>query len=50
VLLRVLAALWPLAATPFTLLSVQFFVASVGAWALRYGRWLLQPRADGQLG
>jgi uncharacterized protein involved in response to NO len=50
VLLRVLAALWPLAATPFTLLAAQFFVASVGAWTLRYGRWLLQPRADGQPG
>jgi uncharacterized protein involved in response to NO len=50
VVLRVLAALWPSVSTPFTLLAAQFFVASVGAWTLRYGRWLLQPRADGQLG
>jgi uncharacterized protein involved in response to NO len=50
VMLRVLAALWPSASTPLTLLAAQFFVASAGAWTLRYGRWLLQPRADGQTG
>ncbi|MBL8317198.1 MAG: NnrS family protein [Burkholderiaceae bacterium] len=47
---RVLSALIPAAATPLTLLAVQFWIAAVGAWALRYGRWLLKPRADGQPG
>jgi uncharacterized protein involved in response to NO len=47
---RVLAALLPAASTPLTLLAVQFWIAAVGAWALRYGRWLLKPRVDGQPG
>jgi len=50
VVLRVLAALWPAAQVPLTLLAAQFWVAAVGAWALRYGRWLLQPRVDGNPG
>lgn len=44
---RVLAALIPAAATPLTLLAAQFWIGAVGAWTLRYGRWLLKPRADG---
>lgn len=44
---RVLAALIPAAATPLTLFAVQFWIAAVGAWTLRYGRWLLKPRVDG---
>jgi uncharacterized protein involved in response to NO len=44
---RVLAALIPAAATPLTLLAAQFWIAAVGAWTLRYGRWLLKPRVDG---
>lgn len=47
---RVLAALIPAAATPLTLLAAQFWIAAVGAWSLRYGRWLLKPRVDGQPG
>jgi uncharacterized protein involved in response to NO len=47
---RVLAALIPAVGTPLTLLAVQFWIAAVGAWALRYGRWLLKPRVDGQPG
>ncbi len=50
VVLRVLAALLPAAATPLTLLAVQFWIGAVGAWTLRYGRWLLKPRIDGRPG
>jgi uncharacterized protein involved in response to NO len=50
VVCRVLAALWPAAQVPFTLLAAQFWLAAVCAWALRYGRWLLKPRVDGQPG
>jgi len=50
VVLRVLAALWPLAQLPFTLLAAQFWLAAVLAWALRYGGWLLRPRPDGRPG
>lgn len=50
VVARVLAALWPAAGTPLTLLAAQCWLAAVGAWALRYGRWMLLPRADGRPG
>jgi uncharacterized protein involved in response to NO len=50
VVCRVVAALWPTAQVPFTLLAAQFWLAAVCAWALRYGRWLLEPRIDGQPG
>lgn len=50
VVLRVLAALWPLAQVPFTLLAAQFWLGAVLAWAVRYGGWLLKPRADGRAG
>ncbi|EHR73511.1 uncharacterized protein involved in response to NO [Burkholderiales bacterium JOSHI_001] len=51
VLLRVTAALVPPAlSTPLTLLAAQFWLAAVGAWALRHGRWFGLPRADGQAG
>jgi uncharacterized protein involved in response to NO len=50
VVLRVGAALWPAAATPLTLAAALGFAVSVLAWALRYGRWLLLPRADGKPG
>jgi uncharacterized protein involved in response to NO len=43
VLLRIVAALVPDVSTPLTLLAAQFWIAAVGAWALRYGRWLLRP-------
>ena len=50
VLARVAAALWPQAGTPLTLLAVQFWLAAVGAWALRHAPWFGQPRVDGGAG
>ena len=50
VLCRVWAAMWPSVQLPLTLLAAHFWVAAVVAWALRYGRWLLKPRLDGQPG
>jgi len=50
VLCRVTAALWLALQVPLTLLAAHFWVAAVAAWALRYGLWLLEPRADGQPG
>ncbi len=50
VVARVLAALWPVAGTPLTLLAAQCWLVAVGTWALRHGRWMLQPRAAGRPG
>ncbi|HET7527162.1 MAG TPA: NnrS family protein [Burkholderiaceae bacterium] len=50
VLCRLVAALWLAAQVPFTLLAAHLWVAALVAWALRYARWLLQPRSDGQPG
>lgn len=50
VVARVTAALWPAAGTPLTLLAAQAWLAAMGAWAWRYGRWMLAPRADGRPG
>ena len=50
VLCRVVAALWPPASVPFTLAAALCWGLAVCAWALRYGRWLLRPRIDGQPG
>lgn len=50
VVARVAAALWPLAGTPLTLLAAHCWLAAVGAWAWRHGRWMLAPRADGRPG
>jgi uncharacterized protein involved in response to NO len=50
VLLRVVAALWPAAATPFTVLAVLAWAVAMVGWALRYGNWFLRPRADGRPG
>ncbi|MBP6899068.1 MAG: NnrS family protein [Burkholderiaceae bacterium] len=47
---RLAAALWPAMATPLTLFAAQCWLAALGAWALRYGRWFLRPRADGRPG
>jgi uncharacterized protein involved in response to NO len=44
VMSRVFAALWPLAGTHLTLLAVQCWLAAMGAWAWRTGRWMLQAR------
>lgn len=43
VVARVFAALWPVAGTHLTLLAAQCWLAAVGAWALRTGRWMLKP-------
>lgn len=50
VLLRVTAALWPVAGTPLTLMAVFAWTAATGAWAIRYGRWFGRPRLDGRPG
>jgi uncharacterized protein involved in response to NO len=50
VVARVLAALWPAAAVPFTVLAALAWAGCMVAWALRYGRWYGTPRADGRPG
>jgi uncharacterized protein involved in response to NO len=50
VLLRVLAALWPAAATPLTLLGVLTWATAMVGWAMRYGGWFGRPRVDGHPG
>lgn len=50
VLLRIVAALWPALATPFTLLAALAWTTSTVAWALRYGNWFVRPRIDGRPG
>lgn len=50
VLLRVLAALWPAAATALTLLGVLTWAAATVGWAIRYGGWFGRPRVDGRAG
>ncbi len=50
VLLRVLAALWPAAATVLTLLAIAAWVAATVGWAIRYGGWYGRPRIDGRPG
>jgi len=47
VLFRVLAALFPVAATPLTLLAAQFWTVAALTWALRHARWFGKARADG---
>lgn len=46
VVARLAAALLPAAATPLTLFAAQCWLAAMGAWALRHGRWFLAPRVD----
>ncbi len=50
VLLRVLAGLWPAAATALALAAVLIWTAATLGWALRYGGWFGRPRADGRPG
>lgn len=52
VLLRVIAALWPAAATAtaFTLLAVAAWSVATVGWALRYGAWFGRARIDGRAG
>lgn len=46
VLLRVIAAIWPAASTPLTLLAISAWTAATAGWAIRYGRWFGRPRLD----
>ena len=50
VLLRLASALWPAAGVPLLQAAVVAGVAAMLGWALRYGRWLGRPRADGRPG
>lgn len=50
VLLRVVAALWPALATPFTVLAVLAWATGAVGWALRYGNWFVRARVDGRPG
>lgn len=50
VLLRVIAAIWPAASTPLTLLAIAAWTAGTLGWAIRYGRWFGRPRLDGRPG
>jgi uncharacterized protein involved in response to NO len=47
VLLRVLAALFPVAATPLTLLALQFWATVALTWTVRHARWFGRARLDG---
>lgn len=50
VLLRVIAAIWPAAGTPLTLLAIAAWTIATVGWAIRYGRWFGRPRVDGRPG
>lgn len=50
VLLRVLAALFPVAATPLTLLALQFWATVALTWTVRHARWFGRARLDGGAG
>lgn len=45
---RVAAALWPAASGILLVTAAGGWLAIAAAWALRHGRWLGQPRADGR--
>ena len=49
-LLRLASALWPAAGVALLQAAVVAWVAAMLGWALRYGRWLGRPRADGRPG
>lgn len=48
--LRIAAAMWPAAQRLLLPLAGAVWLVAVGGWALRYGRWFGQPRADGKPG
>jgi uncharacterized protein involved in response to NO len=50
VILRLAGALWLPQATPLLLAAVAAWLLAMAGWALRYGRWLGRPRADGRAG
>lgn len=41
---------WPALMPLLLLLSIAFWVAGMGSWALRYGRMYVEPRVDGKPG
>jgi len=47
---RVLAALWPASAAFLLPAAALGWLVVAATWALRHGRWLGQPRADGRPG
>lgn len=49
-LLRVIAALWPAASEPLTLLAISAWSAATVGWSVRYGRWFGRPRLDARPG
>ncbi|HET8744889.1 MAG TPA: NnrS family protein [Ramlibacter sp.] len=50
VVARLLAALWPSAAFVALPVAAAGWLIVAGTWALRHGRWLGEPRADGRPG
>lgn len=50
VVLRVIAALWPTAGEPLTLLAILAWSAATVGWSVRYGRWFGRARLDGRPG
>ncbi len=50
VVLRVIAALYPAAGEPLTLLAIAAWSAATVGWSVRYGRWFGRPRLDGRPG
>ncbi|MEO8060738.1 MAG: NnrS family protein [Burkholderiales bacterium] len=50
VALRLAAALWPAAATAFSVLAVLAWATAAMGWGLRYGNWFLRARVDGRPG
>ncbi len=50
VLLRLASAIWPAAGALLLLAAIAAWSLAMVGWALRYGRWLGRPRADGRQG
>jgi uncharacterized protein involved in response to NO len=50
VVLRLSAALWPGHANALLAAAASIWLAAMGGWALRYGRWYGRPRLDGKPG
>jgi len=50
VIARLLAALWPASAALALPAAAAGWLLVAGTWALRHGRWLGEPRADGRPG
>ena len=50
VVVRLWAVLWPGSGSWSLPIAAVLWLAAVGGWALRYGRWYGRPRADGKPG